>query len=514
VTPVYKIPLDVIRQLVESVLAQTYSRWELCLVHAWPEGADVRAYLASIASSDSRVKLRMLNENLGISGNSNRAFSEAVGEFTALLDHDDTLAPFALFEIVKRLNEAPGTDFIYSDRDQIDGTSLAARTTPLFKPQWSPEIMLSANYLTHFCAIRSETIRAVGGWRPETDGAQDWDLFLRVISASGRVSHIPKVLYHWRQIATSVASGDPSVKPYAAQSQLKTVRDYCQSRGWNAVPRFDSRERIHIEWKTELDDPVTVIWMARGADPSNLIRAKELIDTTARWVDEVVVPGMEDAEPEARFRTVSFPVSMPLQQWLDRAAKTCSGSNIVLIDEFTRPAGFDWLGEIVGPLRIPEVGLVGGKILDSFGFVSHAGYVFSEGRLEDLFAGSPEEFFSEFGSPGWYRNVSAASGACLGIRREALFDSGVFSDPPMYPRLDVDLALRVQLRAGRRVLYNPFARFRQDRPAAIQEWLPCPEDALGAAYLRSRFPDGDPHFSPNLTLHEGSLSPRTWTASR
>ena len=163
--------------------------------------------------------MELLAENLGISGNSNRALALASGDFVGLLDHDDTLTPFALYEAVKVINEKPDVDFIYSDKDLLN--ERGERVLPLFKPRWSPDPMLSANYVTHFCVMRTEHLRAIGGWRVETDGAQDWDLFLRVIERSRRIEFIDKVLYHWRMIETSVAFGGLLAKPYAARASWR-----------------------------------------------------------------------------------------------------------------------------------------------------------------------------------------------------------------------------------------------------------------------------------------------------
>ena len=161
--PVYRVPLPILKAMVESVRPQTYSRWELCLAHGEPEDVPARAWLRTVAQDDRRIKVELLDENLGISGNSNRALALATGEFVGLLDHDDTLAPFALYEVVKVINEKPDVDFIYSDKDCLN--EKGERISPLFKPHWSPELMLSANYLTHFCVMRMEHLRAIGGWR-------------------------------------------------------------------------------------------------------------------------------------------------------------------------------------------------------------------------------------------------------------------------------------------------------------------------------------------------------------
>ncbi len=286
ITPVYKVPLEIIRETVASVQAQSYGNWELCLAHGEPRAEDVRRYLESVAAEDARVKVSLLTENHGISGNSNAAFALASGEFIALLDHDDTLAPFALFEIVKTLNDDRSADFLYSDKDLISiETHPPQRFNPLFKPEWSPEVMLCANYLTHLCVLRSELVREIGGWRAETDGAQDWDLFLRFLSPGRRVRHIPKVLYHWRQI-----SPHPwrhawfEAKPFAAQAQLVTMRDYGQGQGWDvSIQVPDAGKDVRVHWNRKPSQSISLIFLSTGAGAGAVLsRAKTLLGYRGR----------------------------------------------------------------------------------------------------------------------------------------------------------------------------------------------------------------------------------------
>jgi len=516
IVPVYKVPLDVVRELVESVLAQTYEKWELCFAHAWPDGRDVRNYLGSLAKKDARIKVMFLEENKGISANSTQAFALASGEYVALLDHDDTLAPFAFFEVVRALNENPTIDFIYSDKDQLKGSGAAQRTAPLFKPKWSPDIMLSANYLTHLCVMRAETIRAVGGWRSETDGAQDWDLFLRVIAAAPHVHHIPKVLYHWRQIKTSVASGGLAVKPYASAGQARALRDYCAAQGWNADVHIDADGLIRIAWKTGLETGVSIVFVPRAEDAGLAERAKRLLESGTHSAMEVVVPVAGNVSSnDARVKIAAASGSASLAGRLNAAVRQAKGDILVFIDEGAEPAGPDWLGELVGPLQNASVGMVGAKLLDPVtGVLRHAGLVFTrEGDLDQVFAGEPEHVCAEFGSANWYRTWSAVSGACFSIRRQTLLALGGFSEEPQYPRLDVDLCLKLQFQAKLRVVYNPFARFFQGGSAAIESWLWSGTRTEAAAYIEACFPDGDPYFNPNLTVRDGKVCLRRRSSS-
>ena len=482
--PVYKVSRTVLSDTIDSVRHQTYDHWELCIVHAVPDAADQRAWLATLAASDGRIKVKFLDSNLGISGNSNRALAMSTGEFLALLDHDDTLAPFALFEVVERLNRDPLLDFIFSDKDQLseDGRR---RMEPLFKPAWSPELILCANYLTHLCVLRTERVRSIGGWRSETDGAQDWDLFVRAIDDAQRVAHIPKILYHWRRVSTSVSANGFEAKPYAAAAQLATIQDCLQHRQWDATAVFSSSGIIQLRWNMEQRPRAAVITVSSDA--------RQDIPSSDPAIELLTVNGARTG----------------LASRLNDAVRQTSAEFLIFLDAGVQPAVDTWLGEIIAPLRQPGVAIVGCKLLDSeTGQIRHAGICFnSDGELDYPFASDAEYVHNEFGGANWYRNWLAVSGACFGIRRDVFESVDGFSAEPAFPRLDVDLCLKVLSDPGRRIFYNPFARMWQSRRAALESWL-SEGPAAGAKYIKEKFPHGDPFFNLNLASRQGRITLR------
>ena len=205
ILPVYEVRGEFLRATLASILSQTYINWQLCIAFGDPNGAENLAYVNDLASSDPRIDVIILESNHGISANSNHALALAKGEFIALVDHDDEIPPYALGHIASVICSSPEVDFIYSDKDCLSEDGVT-RLSPLFKPEWSPEILYSVNYLTHLCAIRKSLVVELGGFRSETDGAQDWDLFLRVAERARLIRHIPSIDYHWR-----VHSGSSSV---------------------------------------------------------------------------------------------------------------------------------------------------------------------------------------------------------------------------------------------------------------------------------------------------------------
>ena len=511
--PVFRVPLHILRAAVDSVSGQTYARWELCLVHAAPEDAEAREYLLRQSQSDPRIKVRLLDSNLGISGNSNVALSMATGEFVALLDHDDTLAPFALFEVASALNDRQDLDFVYSDSDEMDESG-ECRLMPFLKPGWSRTLMLCANYVTHLSVIRTRNAREAGGFRPELDGAQDWDFFLRVAGDGSRVMHIAKVLYHWRRGATSVAGVGLAAKPYAAAAQLGTLASHFAVVGKAVEPSLVRGDTVHLRWVSEEKPAVSVVLVSAGFPARAVLRAERLAKSAVSDMLEIVVPvcgGALKAGP--RVVIVETKASESTAEVLNQAAARCRGDAIVFLDENLTSAD-GWLPEIVGPIQDRDIGAVGAKLLDSWsGRIRHAGMVFeADGEARNLFAGMEEGVGEPFGSDRWYRDVLALSGACFSIRRDVFLRVGGFHAAPLYPRLDIDLCLRLRLEEGLGIVCNPFARMTQNAPALLETWLRPFDECRGTGYIRALFPQGDPYFNPNLSHRRGSIqlrSPRT-----
>ena len=512
VVPAYRVPLPILKAMVESVRMQTYFHWELCLAHGDPEDVPARAWLRSLAQDDRRIKVELLTENLGISGNSNRALALASGDYVGLLDHDDTLAPFALYEAIKVINEKPDVDFIYSDKDLLN--EKGERVSPLFKPKWSPDPMLSANYVTHFCVMRTEHLRAIGGWRPETDGAQDWDLFLRVIERSRRIEFIDKVLYHWRMIETSVAFGGLMAKPYAAQGQLQTISERLSRLGVKGKPTLQANGAMRVLWElppgslTGNSVPVSIILVSGESGVQILERGRQVRASIAHWPVEVVVAAPDVAENrDGDILTVTTPEGAHLAQRLNAAVAASRGWSIIFLDDCVNVSHPDWLLELLGPLQLDKVAMVSPQLIDPpTKTVRHAGIVFNrDGDLSYIFAGESQDAYGVFAGPSWCRNWSAVSGACFAIRRSVFDQVGGFVEDPRYPRLDIDLCLRVTIEHGWRIFYNAYAQFPQHGPSRLEMWL-RDDRSIARQYARLCFPLGDPYFHPRLKCVNGKVS--------
>ena len=238
ITPVFDTPVSRLEEAVQSVLTQTYENWELLLIDDGSTDPDLLRILPHLAGRDQRIVLANLGKHGGISAASNRGLELARGEWITFLDHDDVLEPDALFQIVNALQTDPDADLIYSDEDKLGEDGFEA---PLFKPDWSPDFFLSYNYVGHLTAVRRDLVQRAGGFRPQFDSAQDYDLFFRVTELTSRIHHIPRVLYHWRRSESSSAISVRQ-KPEQLDASRRAIEDHLKRRGEAA--------HVAVDWRT------------------------------------------------------------------------------------------------------------------------------------------------------------------------------------------------------------------------------------------------------------------------
>jgi glycosyltransferase involved in cell wall biosynthesis/SAM-dependent methyltransferase len=497
ITPVWNPPLDVLEDTIESVLSQTYDNWELCIADGGSQEA-VRDVLRRFVRRDKRVRVRFLDSNLGISGNSNMAIEWARGEFVALLDHDDMLAPFALFEVVECLNRMPELDFIYSDEDcaTLDGR----RFGPLLKPDWSTEMMLSANYVRHFCVFRTTLLKSIAGFRPEMDGAQDWDLILRVVENTDRICHLPKILYHWRLAPASVSSSGLQAKPYAAKAQLLTLNQYLARNMPEGEMRFSKFGNLRVTWRLDRRPKVSIIVHSQESN-SLLHRCLSSIFRKSSYKDfEVVLVCTSDqlGTLQMEFPSVHLVVGanrLSYSYACNLGATHATGEVLVFVDPAIQVLANDWLEELAGWALQPGIGAVGTKILQPNGEIFHGGVII--GLPGYVFRGARERSWTPFGHTEWYRDYSAVSGLCIATRKEVFEEVGRFQEN-LNGAPDIEFCVRVR-RRGYRVVYTPFARLLLDRSGdrSSAERLRLPDISECYQTLQA----GDPYFNPNLSCN-------------
>lgn len=409
ITPVFNPPVGVLKDLIESVLGQTYTNFELCLGD-FGDSEDVRALIKVYAKQDARVNLYTFKDNKGISGNTNQLLAKVHGEFIGLLDHDDAISPNALYENVKKINEAD-YDFIYSDKDLIDDKG--NRYEPLFKPELCYETMLNANYLTHFDIMRTSVVKKVGGWDSKSDGAQDWDLFLRIMIATDKFAHIPKVLYHWRVISTSTAHSIES-KPYALAGQRYAVQKYLDAKGIKATP-YHIKSELLLKWDSGAID----------ARPHAIILAHSVHDTLklAKRLRKVI-PGLDSITVLHSWPQNSTRIGRLKNHGLEAVyykkgdlSHTFNGllpslktSTLVYADDRVLPTKDFKYDELAGWLSINDVSIVGCKVLDEHNrHIIDSGSVLTRNGVLPLYKNCPAYYNGFTGNVEWTRNARVVS---------------------------------------------------------------------------------------------------------
>ncbi len=511
ITPVFDPPVTMLRDMIESVLGQVYERWELCLVDGGSKSSAVRDLLQMYARREPRIKLQTLKRNLGISGNTNAAAQMATGEFVQILDHDDTLEPHTLFEIVKALNVDTTRDIIYFDEDKLaaDGSR---REDPFFKPDWSPDMLLCVNYLTH-CVIRRSLYEEVGGCDAQMDGTQDWDLLLRLSERTQRIHHIPQVLYHWRKAPTS-AAGKVAAKPYVFDRQLSAVTNHLQRRGFaQAQASFAATGQLRVTWPVR-EERVSIIIPTK--DKVDLLKRciETLLALTTYRDYEIILVDTGSVEQRTLAYYGALTASSQLQDRLkiveytgqfnyshanNLGAAQASGSLLLFLNNDTEIIEPDWLEELVRWAQLPNIGVVGAQLLFPGGQIQHAGVVMGlGGHAGHVFAGLEAHTPTIFGSPDWYRDYMAVTGACMMTRRDVFEQIGGFDETYILAFSDVEYCLRAGDR-GFKTIYTPYACLKHHESASRGSHIPLGDIQRGFEHMIAIVERGDPYYNTNLT---------------
>jgi GT2 family glycosyltransferase len=502
VVPVSKTDHAVLKTWIESVLNQTYRRWELCIAMTPDDDKQNRNFLGALGKQDARVRLTELTEDKGTSSNTNAALDLASGEFIALLDNGDALAPFALFEMASRIKTQSTVDLIYSDHDYLDPQH-GLRRDPLFKPDWSPEIMFSANYISHLTVLRRSLLESLGRFDPATDGAQDWDLFLRITEKTRNIAHIPKILYHRRM--------HDSVKNDAADAQLLALRRHMERTGLAAEPEMMPNALLHVRFKQRPSALVSIIIPTKDRLDLLCRCMSSLLELTSYDNFEIIIVDngsketatkeyFRSLEGDKRIRLLWHPGPFNYTAIHNRAAIEANGELLLFLSndvEITRP---DWLTELVCWANQPAIGIVGAKLLFADGTIQHAGVVVGmSGFADHPFINGPALAYTLAGSTGWYRDFLAVTGDCMLMRRQVFYEIGGLDEDFVVWGADVEMCLRAHQR-GYRNVYNPFAELIQHEPQSHNTQIPEIDFVESLEHSRRWLLSGDPYWSANLSL--------------
>jgi len=472
ILPVYNIDEIWLEKCVDSVRRQIYADWELCIADDASTKPHIRPFLEKLSAADERVKVAFREKNGHISAASNSALELATGEYCVLLDHDDELAEDALYYVAAELNKFPDARMIFSDEDVIDPEG--RRSEPKFKPDFSFDLMLSLNMVTHLSCYKTDLLREIGGFRIGLEGSQDYDLALRVIEgiSSTEIRHIPRILYHWRAVETSVAA-NLGAKPYAFEKARVAIADHLKRKGIEA----------------------DVVEAADGLNRVRYPHTKAKISLIA--VGEEAHFDIESCE------TIYVAGSNELAKDLNAACERATGDVIIFIDRHLAPQTNDWLAELASFASQNEIGAVGCKILRKDGTIDETGLILGgKDIVRQAHHGFPQDANGYFFRAGMIGNYSAASWRTFATRKDVFESLGGFrADEFPNVLFDVDLCLRLWQK-GLRVLYTPYVVMQNTR-----EWR-RELSSSEAAQLQKMWPletAHDPFYNRNLSEDEDAF---------
>jgi GT2 family glycosyltransferase/glycosyltransferase involved in cell wall biosynthesis len=508
VTPVYETPEPILRACIESVRAQVYPHWELCLADDGSRAPHVAAVLEEYARKDSRIRVTRLPANGGIAQATNAALALATGPFVGFLDHDDTLAPHALAEMALRLAREPEADLLYSDEDRLD--TQGRRCAPFFKPGWSPDLLRSVNYLCHFVVARRSLLTEVGGLREGFEGSQDYELLLRLSERTQRIAHVPGILYHWRASGLSL-SQDPRKLQAASAAGVRALKEHLARLGEAAEVEEVAPTHYRVRYPVKGEPKVSIIVPFK--DKPELLRMLTTSLEKTRYQNyELLLVSNNSTKPETfalleqltdpriRKLTWDFPFNYPAIN--NFAARHATGELLLFLNNDIEIIEPGWLEELIGQTQRPEVGCVGAKLLFPDGSLQHAGVVVGlTGFAGHPFWRMPDtRHVTPFGHADWVRNYLAVTSACVMLRREVFETLGGYDERFTVCGSDVELGLRL-VRDGLRVVYTPHATLVHHESASRRlDQLPENDFWQSFSAYRPYLRSGDPFYNPHLTL--------------
>lgn len=517
VMPVYNTPARFLDEMFASVSGQTYDNWELCVVDGGSDQVETLATLQKWVSREPKIRLRRLEQNLGISENTNRALELATGEFIACIDHDDLLASFALYELSRAIGDFPDADILYSDEDRL--SEQGKRHAPFFKPEWSPELLQASMYLGHLTAYRRALVDQIGGFRKEFDLAQDYDFALRATEHARAIRHIPHVLYHWRE---HPASGSTGGKPDARKANLAALAEAMRRRNLPAeIIEYSTANRARLEvpsWPrvsviVPTDSPTRAQICLRDLPRCTNYPDLEIVMVT----NSTLLESLQRLEGEnAAVRFVAYDKPFNFSEKCNLGAAAATGERLIFFNDDVETQRPEWIQNLIEPLENPEVGAVAPKLLYETGKIQHAGLVMGvRGLAGTAFHQREADSTEHFNLAQSLRDVAALSAACLAMRREDFIRLGGFdaANTPI-AHSDIDLSFRIRA-AGMRCVYTPYATLSHAGHVSIslEEGMKTgPRRNKASIYLLKRWPHyttHDPYFTDNMRdwLYSDSPTP-------
>ena len=523
--PAYRTPPGFLEQMILSVKEQTYPHWELCIVNASRGEDGMEQVLGRYAGGDERIRVKNLEENLGIAGNTNEALEMARGEFVGLLDHDDLLAPQALFRIAEALTADPQADAVYTDEDKVT-TDLSEHFQPHFKPDFNLDLLRSNNYITHFFVVRTRLAREAGGFRREFDGAQDYDFIFRCTEEAKKVLHVPEVLYHWRTHKASTAD-NPASKMYAFEAGKRAIEAHlarCGQEGTVSLRKDLGFYRVEYPVQGE---PLVSILIPNRDQKETLEKCLNSIWEKSTYNNyEILIVENNSSSPEIfdYYREIEKRPGVRILTWKEGfnysainnfGEKSAAGDYLLFLNNDVEVINPRWIEELLGNCQRKKVGIVGAKLYYPDDTIQHAGTVIGIGGIAGhAFLNMPRSRTGYLHKASLQMDLSAVTAACMMMKRQVFKQLGGFEERLSVAFNDVDLCLRT-VQAGYLVVYNPEvelyhyeskSRGAEDSEEKVRRFQEEIE------FMRCRWMDllkkGDPYYNRNLTLSKWNYSLR------
>jgi glycosyltransferase involved in cell wall biosynthesis len=515
--PVFNVNPRWLQRAIESVRAQIYGNWELCIVDDASTDPRIWKLLQRYASRDPKIKIHRRATNGHISATSNDALAMATGDYVALLDHDDELAPSALYFVAQELNRWPDAQLIYSDEDKLDAQG--RRCDPYFKPDWSPDLFSSQNYISHLGVYAIDLVRHAGGFRVGLEGSQDYDLLWRCLERiePAQIRHIPRVLYHWR-IAEQSTATFALAKPYAQEAAIRAAQEHFDRVGVAVTVERHYANYLRVKYPLPPDRPLVSLVIPTRDRADHLRRCIESILTKTNYQPfEIIIVDNDSAEPAtleyldelqrrgvAVVQRVSGAFNYSRLNNLGVAA--ANGSIVALLNNDVEVKNDDWLSEMVSHALRPEIGAVGARLWYPDGTMQHGGVIVGAGGVGSHAHAGVRNEHGYFARAHLTQNFSAVTAACM-VTPKVVYEGLGGLDESNLPVAfnDLDFCLRLQ-NDGLRVVWTPHAELVHYESASrgLEDTAVKQRRFLSeVAYMEQRWGDRlqrDPAYNPNLSI--------------
>ena len=522
--PAYRTPEVFLRQMIESVLNQTYPHLELCIADGSGENISVEKVVKEYQAKDQRVRYQRLEKNEGIAGNTNAAIRMATGDYLALFDHDDLLSPNALFEVASTI-EKDKADVVYTDEDKVT-SDLKEHFQPHFKPDFNPDLLCSNNYICHLFVVKRSLALKLGGQDPAYDGAQDYDFIFRCTEEAEKIVHIAKILYHWRVHQASTAD-NPTTKMYAFDAGKRAIEAHLQRIGAKAeVSHTKDLGFYRVKYQVQGNPKVSIV-IPNKDEKETLKKCLESIWQKTTYSNyEIILVENNSTTREIRdyyqeldgkngVRVVYWDKEFNYSAINNFGISYAKGEYILCLNNDITVISPEWMEELLANCQRPEVGIVGARLYYPDNTIQHAGIVLGMGGCAgSLFVGLARSRGGYLHKAALQQDLSAVTAACFMVKKEAFEKVGGFEEKLAVAFNDVDFCLKVR-HAGYLVVYDPYAElYHHESKTRGYENTEAKKRRFQEEieYMRCHWmPDilRDPYYNENLSLKASDYSLRS-----